>query len=217
MKEGPPAVEPLLDCLANDRRLTRAAGFITVDQAAFEVLHGILGTWTFGPLTEHGYRYYPAFGKRPSVEWQRDCRRGPPLLGKGQRTDGAGKSWFSVLADCRQRPNNGWKRPRRSFDRTEGLRRGAFRTDRVGHPGCNRRDSRPLAGEAPRAKKDPSVTELLVQRSDESAELAKRNPAFFFDLEPGCELAVRPAQRDTKASVPVVHRRFASLRPAMRK
>jgi len=82
IKEGPPAIEPLLECFVNDRRLTRVAGrsgfdflpgrdFIGVDLAAYAALCGILKADGFGPLTEEGYYHncasWPDMEKRRAV------------------------------------------------------------------------------------------------------------------------------------------------------
>ena len=88
IKEGPAAVEPLLECLANDRRLTRVAGleislagvadflprrnFMGVDQAAYAALCGIMKVEGFGPQTEKGY-YHGC-----DVLGPEDCRRSLP-------------------------------------------------------------------------------------------------------------------------------------------
>ena len=61
-------MEPLLECLVNDHRLTRVVGrspacgrhlgirdFVGVDMAAYAALCGILKADGFGPLTIDGY------------------------------------------------------------------------------------------------------------------------------------------------------------------
>jgi hypothetical protein len=90
----------------------------------------------------------------------------------------------------------------------------------VGHPPATKSlngvpdivvdDTRPMAGEVLRGMKNPSVTEVLVKRSDDSARLAKLAESGF-DWGPVCELTTCLAKWDHKAAVPVIHRRFADL------
>ena len=109
VKEGRPAVEPLLDCLANDRRLTRAVGsfrdfappryVIRVDEAALAALRGILNVQSLGPLTEHGYAH------KMSVESRRaPWRMKSEITGRKTRAFRPAEAWFRVLEDDQATP-----------------------------------------------------------------------------------------------------------------
>jgi hypothetical protein len=128
IKEGDAAVEPLLECLVNDRRLTRLVGltpsggdllagrdFIGVDLAAYAALCGILQADGFGPLTERGYyhgcntnvAHLPAdrdwnnhdVTGEPSMELRRGVAA--EIRQRWERVNGKGReeAWLAVLAD----------------------------------------------------------------------------------------------------------------------
>jgi hypothetical protein len=249
IKEGPPAVEPLLECLVNDRRLTRVAGlspstcgdflegrdFIGVDLAAYTALCGILQADGFGPLTEEGY-YHGCQGE-PDAE-----SSNPPALpfyvGHGSIGDPSLERRRAVAAEIRRRwerikgrrPEEAWLAVLADPEMTCALWLDAAQkiVAPVGQPPATAAEAgandvpvvedalRPMAGEALRGMKNPSVTELLARRSDESADLAKRQEPHFFDWAPVCDLTLCLAQWDPKAAVPVIHRRITELRRPMR-
>ena len=112
VKEGAAAIDPLLDCLIHDRRLTRVVGmgyhdisgdllpardFIAVDVAAYAALCGIMKADGFGPLTEEGY--YHDCSDEPTLENRRaaaaEIRRRWERI-KGRREE---ETWLAVLAD----------------------------------------------------------------------------------------------------------------------
>ena len=176
IKEGLPAVEPLLDCLVNDRRLTRAVGyhrdffptryFITVGEAAFAALQDILHVDHFGPLTEYPYRGEASADQRCAIA---DEIRAYWEKSKGRTQQ---EMWFSVLAD-EKATDRQWieaaqkiVQPGRTTHAADRLqlenattingRLVAFGND--GDLGWS------WAGESLRGKKNPTVTELLAQR-----------------------------------------------------
>ena len=216
IREGEAAVEPLLKCLIDDRRLTRVAGtgyhevsgdllpprdLITVDVAAYTALCGILKAEHFGPSSQDPYYNGKSRKERRGVA--EEIRR------RFERIRGlpAEEIWLAVLAD----PEMNYKIWVEAAEKVvapapqveSGERFGGESTIRTNGRGLNLEDddalARPMAGDALRAKKNPSVTELLVKRSDESAV-------------PGCEIAICLAKWDPKAAIPVIHRRMTDLR-----
>jgi hypothetical protein len=248
IKEGPAAVEPLLDCLVNDRRLTRVAGlspstcgdflpgrdFIGVDLAAYAALCGILKADGFGPLTEEGY--YHGCQEEPDAESSH-----PPALpfyvGPGTISDpglakrGAvaaeirrrwervkgrqeAQAWLAVLADPEMTCKVWLDAAQKIVASAES--QAAAPPDAETVPDVAQKSKSPMAGEPLRAIKNPSVTELLALRSDDSADLAKRQEPHFFDWGPVCDLTLCLAKWDPKGAVPVIHRRLTDLRRPMR-
>ncbi len=231
VKEGPAAVEPLLECLANDRRLTRAVGFhrdffrsryfITVGAASFEALRGIFQADHFGPLTEHGY-----YLDRQSQS-ETDARRAmaDEIRRHWQKNKGQSRqeTWFRVLADDTATSSQ-WVEvaqkiiePDRTGQTGDGsspavvmLIHGPFYLAEGDGDG-----SRPLAGESLRSKKNPSVTELLLKRSEETTRLAGLGSANFFAWDPVCDLTLCLAKWDRKAAMPLIHRCLVDLRSPM--
>jgi hypothetical protein len=227
IKEGRPAVEPLLECLANDRRLTRAVGFhrnffpsryfISVGEAAFAALRGIFEVDHFGPLTEHGYQDEASADQRRVIAeeirayWEKS---------KGRTRQ---ETWFRVLADDKATSNQ-WVEvaqkivePDRASQGGDRFRvEGAIRLNDPFHVAENDGDrDRPLAGESLRSKKDPSLTELFVKRSDEMARLAKPQELNFFAWDPVCDLMLCLAKWDRKSALPLIHRCLVDLRMPM--
>jgi hypothetical protein len=248
IKEGPAAVELLLDCLVNDRRLTRVAGlspstcgdflsgrdFIGVDLAAYAALCGILKADGFGPLTEEGY--YHGCQEGPDAESSH-----PPALpfhvGPGSISDPGlpkrravaaeirrrwerikgrweAEAWLAVLADSEMTCKVWLDAAQKIVAPAESKEAAPPVAEAL--PNVAQESKSPMAGETLRAIKNPSVTELLARRSDESADMAKRQEPHFFDWGPVCDLTLCLAKWDPKGAVPVIHRRLADLRRPMR-
>jgi hypothetical protein len=223
IKEGQPAVEPLLECLANDRRLTRAVGFgrnffpsryfISVGEAAFATLQGILQVDHFGPLTQYRYTDEVNAGQRRAVA---DEIRTYWENSKGRTQQ---EMWFSVLAD-KNATDRQWLEAAQKIvapDRTKPAAEvsqpaNALTIDTsLVDFGDNIGLGRPLAGESLRGKKDPSVADLLEQRADDMARLAGIKNSFF-DEATACDLTICLAKWDLKAAVPAIHRRIEDSR-----
>jgi hypothetical protein len=224
VKEGRPAVEPLLDCLANDRRLTRAVGFgrdffqsryfITVGGAAFAALQGILQVDHFGPLTEHGY-YLQGASEMDQRRAMAEEIRAYFEKSKGRTQQ---EMWFAVLAD-ENATDRQWLEaaqkivePGRASQGDRSRLEGAITINGRLRVLDNEGDrGRPLAGESLRGKQNPSVADLLAQRGDDMAAKAKLQDSFF-DEATACELTVCLAKWDLKAAVPAIHRRVTGCR-----
>ena len=109
VKEGLPAVEPLLECLANDRRLTRMSrltcgGYselISVDEAALVALQGITNATTFGQR--------PRVGTANGTKIRRKCRSlaiAEEIRRYCQKYKGRTQqeAWLAILADSELGP-----------------------------------------------------------------------------------------------------------------
>ena len=184
IREGQPAVEPLLKCLAEDQRLTRAVGFhrdfgtqryvIPVDVAAYAALCGILQLESFGPETKDGYSRRAENRHMEHREVVTDEIRRLWERNKGLPPQ---EFWFDVLGengagaerwlDAAQRIVE----PGRVIGVADRSRlEGAIRMNGRLEIRENDRDfGRPLAGDSLRGKKNPSVADLLAQRAEDIA------------------------------------------------
>lgn len=181
IQEGEAAVEPLLDCLENDTRLTRSIAFhrdffrqrmvIPVSRAAGAALQAILQTRFSGGAPE--IRAY----------WNR--YRGLSLYERCYailQDDAAAARWLEA-ATLITRPENETAFP------------GGFH---IPQPAPTHAPVR-LRGEPLRAKSNPSVSELLARRA---LEVPENNPGAY-DLRAACEMAFRLAAWDLPAAGPV--------------
>ncbi|MGO9108418.1 MAG: hypothetical protein ACLP9L_04220 [Thermoguttaceae bacterium] len=222
VQEGPPAVFPLLECLASDRRLTRAVVYhgkfepigcylLGVDEAAFAALRGILGVDTFGPKTVNGYfRDEGDLKERRAVSdeirsfWQKQ---------NGKTRDDV---WLAVLAD-REATADQWLEvankivepipPVAANQPTQPKAEVPFGYEPQG-------GSRLVMGEALRNRNNPRVAELMTQRANDIvAGRGLRSEADVDEqLRSACDLTVCLAKWDRWAAVPAIRRRFADYR-----
>ncbi len=219
--EGGPAVEPLLDCLADDRRLTRAIPFkginyiVTVADAAYAALRQILQFESFERLTPD------RFGPFEIAKSRIDDPRGLAAeirqfwLKHGRRT--GPEIWLSVLADS-QATHPQWLEAASAIvapvppdiDRFPALGRspaGEMPEEEAANV------NRPMAGEVLRKKRDPSVAELMARRADELDDIVRLGGFFGgFVSEPDLTMTTCLAKWDAKAAVPSIRRRFAEWR-----
>jgi len=184
IKEGNPAVEPLLQCLESDKRLTCSVGFgrdffrdrhvLTVASAAKTALQEILQT-QFQDATEARAFWNQYKGLSQEERWYQVLRKeeigqeqsvqvmaagGQPhtekmlVFGRGQ--------WMEAARMIVQ-PNNIIGVPASEFYSSKALPFG---------------ENVKLHGEALRGKHDPSVTELLVKQANVVAEQADQLDQF---------------------------------------
>lgn len=211
VKEGDAAVEPLLECLANDQRLTRSVWFgrdfqpnrtfITVEWAAFETLQAILKTRTFGPLTERGsLRGLPRpdnATRQAFVKEVRDFWNKTKTLGDAER-------WYATLADS-QGTERQWLEAARNITRTAPEKRTATLDKDF-------KNSSRLLGEALRDGRDASVSQLLVRRAEELTRLDLDSTVQIHHLNAACELTFCLARWDPDAALPEIRRRVEQCR-----
>jgi hypothetical protein len=181
--EGDPAVEPLLDCLENDKRLTRSVGFgrdflrgrtvLPVSSAANNALLAILQA-NFGSAAEMR-AYWKKYGSlRLQDRWYEILKDESAGMGR----------WLEAAALIVQ-PTNQWSLPRMGYS-TE-------------HP-VTTNTPVPLRGEVLRGRTRPSVAELFARRA---LEISPTNLAAY-DLATAGKMGLRLAAWDTNAALPVL-------------
>ncbi|MGD1086365.1 MAG: hypothetical protein ABSA47_16635 [Verrucomicrobiota bacterium] len=180
-QEGDPAVEPLLDCLEHDKRLTRSVQFgrdfflnrhvIPVTSAVMVALQDILHAGFGGGAAE--IRAYWNLNKGLKLE-----DRWYAIL----KDDSAGDRWLEAAGNITQPENvtttaGGWTATRQVPTNTPI----------------------PLRGEILRSKSNPSVTELMARRALEVPPGSAGN----YDLSTGCRMGLCLVAWDATAAEPV--------------
>lgn len=178
--EGDAAVEPLLDCLEHDQRLTRSVGFgrdfhrgrtvIAVSSAADAALKSILQAGFSSAAEMRAY-----WNKYKNLKLE--------------------DRWYVILNDDSAR--NRWQEAAANIVQPANITSvpGGFSTERplpANAPVV-------LRGECLRAKSHPSVTELLTRHALE----APTNNVGAYDLSSCCQMAEYLTRWDVKAALPV--------------
>jgi hypothetical protein len=182
IQEGDPAVEPLLDCLDNDNRLTRSVGFgrdffrgrtvIPVHDAARVAVLTILQAG-FGDGTAEIRAYWNKY--------------------KGMSLD---ERCYAILQDDSAR--NRWPEAAAHITQPETVTTfpGGFSMTKTAPTNEPVR----LRGEILRGKSNPSVSELMARRA---LEVPEADPNTY-DISAACEMGLRLAAWDATAAGPVV-------------
>jgi hypothetical protein len=202
VKEGHPAVEPVIDCLANDDRLTRSVEFggdyysglrlIRVNQAAYSALCFILQTNHFGPATQSGFYDYASKGKQAALAEIRAFWAKTKNLSDAER-------WFSVLADDQATPDQWIEAAKQITQFSNEVIRDGEPIILLLPPG----ESPALKGETLRAHKNPSVSDLLFQRLKQ-IDTSEGHGTFTNIQEQGADLAIAFARWDPVAAIPAL-------------
>jgi hypothetical protein len=209
--EGDPAVEPLLNVVESDIRLTRSVTsarpgsinrlVLPVYEAAVSALEGILQTTEFRdlvvPASQGGLKARKDLAGAIRAFWVKN--RGLSVAERNYRTlldDRAGlQRWMDAARQIVEPIQVPWN--------TSGLSAAAVP-----------RKSQPpkLQGEELRSKRDPSVSELLARRVTEIARAA--NPLQHPDIElhRACELALLSARWDRDGALPSARALMAQCR-----
>jgi len=178
--EGDAAVDPLLDCLEHDQRLTRSVGFgrdfhrsrtvIGVRSAADVALKSILQA-----------------GFANAAEMRAYWRRYKDLKLEDR--------WYAILNDDNARSR--WPEAAANLVQPVNVTRfpGGFSMEKPAPTNT----PVPLRGEILRAKSHPSVTELLTRHALE----VPTNNIGAYDLSSSCQLAEYLARWDVSAALPV--------------
>jgi hypothetical protein len=193
VREGEPAVEPLLACLENDQRLTRSVlsrdYLMGVHWAADAVLAGILGPLDFAPVLP--------LGQPQDVE--RNARKARAVSIRAFHQKNPGKTpadyWFGVLADDTVYATN-WLSASSHlvWPGTASFYNGTLSYGpQFGHKPSDRGKQWAIAGELLRRKQNPSLTELFLKRIGQLKELDKR-----------LDMTRDLTRWDAKAAVPVL-------------
>ena len=202
-KEGVDAVEPLLDCLAKDDRLTRSVSFgrdfgegrnlLTVARAAYVSLCGILQVDQFGPLTRYGWGPDKADRAAVVAEIRAFCEKHKGLT--------PAEGWYRILADDHAQPEQWLEAASRIVQPVDVEAHGGWTRTAARKPG----EVPPLRGEPLRSKVNPSVSQLLAKRVPQIAAADKEyssNEIFFAD--DATQVALALAKWDLKAAMPVM-------------
>ncbi|HLW66025.1 MAG TPA: hypothetical protein VKS79_12010 [Gemmataceae bacterium] len=193
VQEGEAAIEPLLDCMQNDNRLTRAQppGFCNrgesrevyyVHEVAYDMVTTILHAWPrdFEPAFTDRIVERPEPTRQELVERLRAYRRKTAHLPFAER-------WYQALANDQAAPDQ-WLHAANILvmDESRYLSRANIWYDVYRQPAAE--PTPKLVGESLRGKKDPTVTALLLKRmvqvhsnsiaSDLAACLARWEPAL---------------------------------------
>lgn len=175
VKCGDDAVEPLLDCLETDRRLTRSVRFwrdfapsrtiIGVHEAAYVALAGILQTDFFGvgstgdSLTAHGEEGRKEVAAGIRAYWKRF---------KGLTLQ---ERWYEVLRDDKAPPGQ-WLEAADNIVQDSDVdvqRSSMFGGGWTSLPARTPGQVVPMRGEPLRAKTNPGVSDLLLKRISATA------------------------------------------------
>jgi hypothetical protein len=181
--EGDAAVEPLLDCLASDKRLTRSVGFgrdffrgrtvIPATSAAGVAVQAILHA-DFGRNISEIRAYWNKYkGLKLEDRWYAILQDDSAGMGR----------WLEAAGNITQ-PDNVTTFPGTGFSQER--------------PAPTNAPVR-LRGEVLRSKSNPSVTALLARRA---LEISPSDPGAY-DLSAACELGLRLAAWDPPAALPV--------------
>ena len=181
IQEGDPAVEPLLKCLENDKRLTRSVGFgrdffrgrtvITVHDAAKVALLSILHAGFNDDAPE--IRAY--WNKYKDLKLE--------------------DRWYAILDDDSAAAR--WGEAAANIVQPENVRRYPGGLS-ISKPAPTNAPVR-MDGETLRAKTNPSVAELMARRALE----VPANNINSYDISASCQMALYLAAWDPAASLPV--------------
>ncbi len=202
---GDPAVEPLLDCLENDRRLTRSVSFgrdffqertvITVADAAYVALSGILkqSFFSVGCTSDNLSRRDSDYHKRLAQQIRKHYNR--------YKNMSIVDKWYNILK------NDDESAPAQ-LQAAAGICRksnvkvipnsGAFSSYSIDKPGTGKIG---MKGEVLRAKKNPSVSDLLNLRAVEYLPKGRLNTWSF---ENAYKMALLSAEWDLPNSLPAL-------------
>jgi hypothetical protein len=193
IQEGDPAVEPLLDCVEQDKRLTRSVGFgrdfsrsrtvIPVRDAARSALLSILQAG-FGDGTADIRAYWNRY---KGMNLDERCYA---IL----NDDSAGGRWLEAAAHITQ-PDNVSTFP------------GGYSKTKTAPTNAPVR----MCGEALRGKSNPSVAELMTRRA---LEVPANNPNAY-DLSAACQMCLALVAWDRRAAEPVAQTLLKRSRTAI--
>jgi len=194
VKIGNPAVEPLLDAIENDERLTRSVSFgrdffptrnlISVRDAAFAAFRAIVGTDEFRSADE-------ARSIATLRAWWKEN------AGKTQA-----ERWFATLANDSADWRQWTEAARKLVDPVDIQRRGHFITGPDRRPG----DAvPPMKAEELRGRRNPSLSDLLAKRALQlagSGEISSSTEVF--QAAEGLQIGVLLAKWDPARALPTL-------------
>jgi hypothetical protein len=214
-QEGLPAVDPLLECLERDERLTRSVSFrndsfperdfFAVNKAAFAALQAILKTHTFGPRTHHGFFGLTRPDKKTREAYIKEIRDFY-LMTKGGTVDAARwyltlsnplsteKEWLEAAQNITSQHAHSTTIPLNSKAATQPDEPNASHEPR-------------LQGESLRSGLNPSVSELMAKRADKITTFELNNSDRTYHLRNACTLTLCLSKWDMQAALPEIRNR----------
>jgi len=220
IEEGDAAVEPLLKCLEGDARLTRSVqvgrdadryrSLLGVHEAAYVALMEVLQTYYFGVAPRDDLSGRASESRRATAAAVRAYWNKFKDVPQEER-------WYVVLADDKASPD-GWLwaatyivRPVDLSVSPRCLIAGGWVTVRTRAPG----EKPKLRGEVLRAKKNPSVTELMGKRIESLRQTDGPVPWRMQSIVQACSLAKILSEWDEKAALPHLRRLVRECRDCM--
>lgn len=222
VKEGEPAIEPLLQCLENDERLTRSVGFqrdfgthrylIGVSRAAFMALARIFDTRSFGPKSEH----LPFTSETPEERehFRAAAAEIRAFWNKNQGLSEADR-WYAVLADAEATQEPWLEAAHKITASTLRERPSPTAYALLAGPAALNIWA-PLRGESLRTGKEPSVSTLLAQRAEHMTTLDQNSTLRLHRMDAACELTLCLARWDYRDALPELRRRIEQCRALTR-
>jgi hypothetical protein len=194
IREGEAAVDPLLDCLEHDKRLTRRANYapndtfpgrtiVPVSTAAVTAIQAILHVRFDGGLPE--MRAYWNTYRSLKLE----------------------DRWYAVLRDDTARSR--WLEAAGQIIEPGGLTTVPHARTGAGLPALNKPERMP--GEILRTKSDPSISELMAKRALDFS----KGDSDPYDLAAACQMGLCLAVWDAPSAGPVVQTLSKHCRTAM--
>jgi hypothetical protein len=204
IKEGEAAMEPLMQCFESDVRLTRSVGFhrdfftnryfLGVDDAAYRAISSILKVSSFGPATEHTYFSPINAAKRAEVAKE--------IRGYWNRVRGVAEldRWYQTLADD-SASREQWLEMIRKITGSAPREPGAANPPPIVSALA---PPRPMAGEALRHNRSPSVSELLVKRAEAISQMEMVTSMRTVRMAEACEVGLALAKWEPASALPEV-------------
>lgn len=211
---GDDAVEPLLDCLEHDKRLTRSVHFwrdfspnrmpLGVHEAAYVALSGILQTSFFGTastgddLSARGDTGRAEVAGRIREYWKK--YRGLTIQ----------ERWFRILADDDSSPDQ-WLQSMSNITKPVDVTispSSMFGSGWVTTPKRMPGEKPALSGEVLRAKQNPSIVELAAKRIDQIDQLDTDSSQHMYRVASASEMALELHEWDAAKSVPVMSKQL---------
>lgn len=210
--EGDDAVEPLLECLKHDERLTRSVAFhrdffperhlITVQEAAHSALEGILKTSFNRGAPDSRYLSVANSDDRKLIairiekHWQKF--KDTPIE----------ERWYNTLQNSDAPPDQ-WAQAAKNISKAMRNSRSVGNPPKEGDWKIYRhrhgKDAPPqCVGEVLREKRDPSVTKLMIRRIDDLSHLDIQASNISQKLESIQQIALALDKWDSDAAAPVL-------------
>lgn len=211
---GDDAVEPLLECLEHDNRLTRSVHFwrnfsphrmpIGVSEAAYVALSGILQTSFFGTgatgddLTAHGAAGRKAVAGSIRAYWNK--YKGLPL----------DERWFQILANDSAGAEQ-WLQAMSNITRPVDVSvspSSMFGTGWVTVPNRKPGEKPPMRGEKLRSKQNPSVIDLTARRIEQIDQQGIGSSVHDFGVVSASDMALELADWDPVKAIPILKKQL---------